>query len=1029
MSSLYKTFKNPPAALRGKPFWSWNGKLDKEELLHQSDILSEMGFGGYFMHSRTGLITEYLGDEWFDLVNALADKSAPEGAEVYLYDEDRWPSGTAGGMVTKNPEYGIHYIRLSMAKGEAYEFSGEEIAVFACDMLPEKHQFAFENDTPITKDTPRSAYANKTVLSFTIEPMASDSFYNGFNYLDTMNPEAVGKFIELTHEKYAEKCGDRIGTSIKGVFTDEPHRGAVMCGFCLKNEDPLYLTPYTPRLFDAFRERFGYDLKEKLPDLFLLRGGEPIHAVKWHYMDLLEDLFIDAFAKPVGKWCKDHNMILTGHILHEDSLTAQACMVGSVMRFYEHMDYPGVDVLTEYNRNYWIVKQLSSAARQNGQKYLLSELYGCTGWQMDFESHKWIGDWQALFGINVRCPHLSWYTMEGEAKRDYPASINKQSAWYKDYSVVEDYYSRLHAVLGGEPVCDVLVMNPVESVFAMIYPGWSHSLGTNHPRVAELESMYAQQFLWLCDAKLDFDYGDEEMMSRMAKVEVKDGVQVLTVGKMSYKTVIVSGADTIRSSTLKLFTEFAEKGGKVIVAGFAPAYVDAEKSDAFVEAQSAFITVPFECGALIKELKKHVSTVVSVKDARGNELPGVFCQVRAHEDGVFAVIMNMNKDDSFYGCTVTLSLEGDCEEWDAKTGDIAYIASSENGKITVTTDFPAAGEHVYCVKKKSDAASKKQLIPHYCSPMAEQYTIGLSEPNVCVLDMASFEVDGEKQGTDEILRVDQRVRDRFGVPRRGGEMLQPWFTGLTEHKTLGHVALEFEFFAEYIPEEFELVCERPELWHITVNGTEVTKEQYSGKWVDICFDKFRLSGDVLVQGRNAVRMEADFSEPMNIEAVYLLGRFCVTLEDTKRVLTPFKTNIYHGDIVKSGFPFYGGAITYETAITGPHAPDERIFIEFPDFEAALVRISANDKKPVDIAWQPYRADITDLLNVRSNILKIEYVLTRRNTFGPLHCLPPRRGSYGPDTFITEGDTFTYDYVLLPQGMTAVPKIIRKIEKK
>lgn len=66
MSNIEQLFQNPTAEWRGKPFWSWNGKLEKEEILRQIDVLEQMGMGGYFCHSRTGLITEYLGDEWFD---------------------------------------------------------------------------------------------------------------------------------------------------------------------------------------------------------------------------------------------------------------------------------------------------------------------------------------------------------------------------------------------------------------------------------------------------------------------------------------------------------------------------------------------------------------------------------------------------------------------------------------------------------------------------------------------------------------------------------------------------------------------------------------------------------------------------------------------------------------------------------------------------------------------------------------------------------------------------------------------------
>ena len=93
--------------------------------------------------------------------------------------------------------------------------------------------------------------------------------------------------------------------------------------------------------------------------------------------------------------------------------TVRSCAVTNTWTFPE----------CNHNYAYCIVKQLASVARQTGKKHLMSELNGCTGWQMRFSDYKGIGDWQAIIGINLRCPHLSWYTMQGEAKRDYPASI------------------------------------------------------------------------------------------------------------------------------------------------------------------------------------------------------------------------------------------------------------------------------------------------------------------------------------------------------------------------------------------------------------------------------------------------------------------------------------------------------------------------------------------------------------------------------------------------------------------------------
>ena len=95
-------FKNPTSEYRGAPFWAWNTELTKEELDRQIDILSEMGFGGFHMHSRTGMATEYLSEDFFDFVKFSVSKAKSKGMLAWLYDEDRWPSGAAGGLVTKN---------------------------------------------------------------------------------------------------------------------------------------------------------------------------------------------------------------------------------------------------------------------------------------------------------------------------------------------------------------------------------------------------------------------------------------------------------------------------------------------------------------------------------------------------------------------------------------------------------------------------------------------------------------------------------------------------------------------------------------------------------------------------------------------------------------------------------------------------------------------------------------------------------------------------------------------------------------
>lgn len=49
------------------------------------------------MHSRVGLVTAYLSDDWMQRLAACCEKAREMGTVLWLYDEDRWPSGYGGG--------------------------------------------------------------------------------------------------------------------------------------------------------------------------------------------------------------------------------------------------------------------------------------------------------------------------------------------------------------------------------------------------------------------------------------------------------------------------------------------------------------------------------------------------------------------------------------------------------------------------------------------------------------------------------------------------------------------------------------------------------------------------------------------------------------------------------------------------------------------------------------------------------------------------------------------------------------------
>ena len=61
--------------------------------------LKAQGIGGVFIHPRPGLITPYLSDEWLSMVRYAVSAGKKLGMKVWIYDENSYPSGFAGGIV------------------------------------------------------------------------------------------------------------------------------------------------------------------------------------------------------------------------------------------------------------------------------------------------------------------------------------------------------------------------------------------------------------------------------------------------------------------------------------------------------------------------------------------------------------------------------------------------------------------------------------------------------------------------------------------------------------------------------------------------------------------------------------------------------------------------------------------------------------------------------------------------------------------------------------------------------------------
>jgi len=751
-----------------------------------------------------------------------------------------------------------------------------------------------------------------------------------------------------------------------------------------------------------------------LPELFLKTNVDGIAPIKWQFVELVEEMFLNNFAKPIDKWCRDHHLILTGHMLQENSLISQTAMSGSAMRYYEYMEYPGIDFLGEHDRSYWIAKQLQSVARQLDKKILLSELNGCTGWQMNFENYKTVGDWQALYGINLRCPHLSWYTMEGQAKRDYPASIFHQSAWWKEYSYLENYYARIASFTQhGTPCCHVLVINPVESVWARVAPGWCDGLEPRENRVVELEQNYEDIFNWLQRSHIDFDYGDEDIMLRHGRTE--NGM--IFVGQAAYATVVISGMDTIRSSTIELLKKFESCGGKVILCGEPPHYVDCVKCEPEWNAVSV--------GASKKDLAAALSEyAVEILDGDGNSVETILCQMKEQDGTMYVMLINDDREHAVHGSVLKMKSLGTVTRFIPETGEAeVYPFERESGILKIPLDFEPAGEYLLAVGRKFPIESKDEPFRSDHEAVLEgdlQYE--LNEKNICVLDFARVSIDGGAYTEPlEILNADRHIRTHFALPFRGGEMLQPWFVKQRDMSDNGTVNLQFAFEVRQIPNsQVLLVMEEAEMLSasVSINGVPLIYQADDFRWVDICYKSLEIPFECLRSGKNIIELQTPYNEATNLESMFLFGDFGVELDGNRRILTVLPETLKLGNIVDQGLPFYSGELTYRYRV--PQTESKHIILKLESFAGACVKVEGNGKKAI-IAWKPYEVDVTDL--VENGALRVTIILTRRNTFGPLHQVPVVWDYCGPEHFETEGEHFSTDYSLVQAGLIGPVKIL------
>ncbi|WVQ82458.1 hypothetical protein IAT38_004587 [Cryptococcus sp. DSM 104549] len=1024
------TFNDPPREYRGAPFWGWVTKQEKKETIEQIAMFEEMGMGGFHMHTRVGLDIPYMGEEFMEIVEGCVEEAKKKGMHALLYDEDRWPSGFAGGQVLEgHPELRhVHLLFTPWAYGEELGYTKPDFPIAnAAPMRSElgdllaTYAITLRDGLLLSSrliDTAADASPGETVWYAYVEPLPDSGFFGDQTYTDLLSADMTKRFIELTHEKYKKHVGKDFGETVPSMFTDEPQYCPMSTLNVADRLQDVFI-PWTRGIIHSFQEKTGGDLLKELPSLVWDGAGGEANTTRYRFLDHVCELFASNYVGELAKWCAKNGIMCTGHMNGEPTLASQTAQNGEVMRCYREMQFPGIDILCD-KRELNTAKQAASVSRQYGRTGVMSELYGVTGWQFTFTGHKGQGDWQAALGVTLRVHHLFWSTMEGEAKRDYPACIGYQSPWWEEYKTIEDHFARVNTALTrGRPVTRVAVIHPVESFWLCFGPK-----DRNAEELDYREQAFSQLTSWLLNGHIDFDFISESLFPELTSVE--EIGKKLPVGKCAYEVVVVPNLRTIRSTTLERLRLFAEHGGTVIVAGSSPSLVDAltPSSPPNIPGSS---TVPWSKAQILSALDPFRDLDMIISDStlyrtQGKRADSLFYQMRVDGDERYVFICNTDREES---CPVEINLRG---EWGVQVLDTMKGTSWDiktevrEGKTTLKYWFDGCESVVLRLTPGGASPNgKAQVVLRKDFKQVGDVklnSVTLSEPNTLLLDYCDYKWNDEPWvGPEEVLAVDQLLRRRLGLFLKGAKFRQPYTIPQEARAPIGTLRLMFTIDSTCAVAQSQLAIESPEKVKAWLDG-KVVELKPKGWWVDKAIKTVELPA--FGEGKHTLELEYGYGMLTNLERVYVVGDFGVDVRGRTAKIVPLDIDeLEWGDITRQRLPFYSGNITYHTTLLSPG--ETPLAVRAAHFAGPAASVSVDGTQAGLLVHEPYAIELGEL-SKGEHAVDFTCFGNRHNAFGAIHLVPDKTNWLNADTWRSDYDWWSEEYVLGRVGILNAPRV-------
>lgn len=577
------------------PFF-WQHGEEESVLRKYMKVIHESGIGAVCIESRPH--PDFIGPGWWHDLDIIMDEARKREMKVWIVDDARFPTGYAAGRIKSDyPAYEKLYLKLHQQDFAGPQKQGGIMIKYALigsdgrksemSMTTKKeHQDQIIGIVAARKTGPDEIDADSLIdlttnlhegvvywdipegrwRIFTLVETKNGGEKVTNGYLNPLVPEATDVLINTVYEAHYEKYKNDFGATFAGFFSDEPRFGNVKGPSASIGRFDMVL-PWRKDLVEILSIAQSIEEEDVVRYLPLLwvNAGTKSHSFRYHYMDIITNLYGEHFTKRIGNWCRTHEVEYIGHVIEDNNAHARLGYgAGHYYRSLWGQDMSGIDVVLHqiipglddgYFKSitstgwdgeffhYGLAKMGASLGhldpKKNGRT--MCEVYGAYGFGEGLKLMKWITDHMLVRGINYFVPHA--FSPKKYPDSDCPPHLyaNGFDPQYRYLGLLTQYMNRIsHLLSDGKHIAPVAVLYHGEAEWSGEY------------------MLFQKPARKLMQHQIDFDVVPIDLITN-ARVEENK----LIVHNEQFKALIIPYAEALPASFLSQLLLFVEAGLKV----------------------------------------------------------------------------------------------------------------------------------------------------------------------------------------------------------------------------------------------------------------------------------------------------------------------------------------------------------------------------------------------------------------------------------------------------------------------------------